>query len=89
MKQLALAEQLKEKNMKFCQFYTKRHSPDEVCVNPAPPILDKGEICIKLGGHCWEMQNSVLLSNPPQYIRICKHCGKKQTGTSQPEIRWG
>ena len=43
--------------------------------------------CTK-GGHCFEVQGSVLTSNPPQYIRICKHCGKKEIGIEQDGIKW-
>jgi len=46
------------------------------------------EECLKIGGHCWEIQNEILLSCPPQSIRICKHCGKKQIGSQQPSTIW-
>lgn len=46
------------------------------------------EECLKIGGHCFKMSNEVLASNPPQYIRYCKHCGLKQYGTEQPNIDW-
>ncbi len=44
--------------------------------------------CEDVGGHCYEISNEVLTSNPPQYTRICKHCGKKQRGVTQEDMRW-
>jgi hypothetical protein len=44
--------------------------------------------CIEIGGHCYEIQNTVLTSNPPTYIRVCKHCGKTQHGHPQDDINW-
>lgn len=52
-----------------------------------PPPLSEEE-CLKIGGHCYEMANYVLTSNPLIYVRVCKHCGKKQHGQSQENIRW-
>jgi len=44
--------------------------------------------CVKIGGHCYETQNCVLTSNPLQYIRVCKHCGKTQIGRAQDDMVW-
>lgn len=44
--------------------------------------------CLKIGGHCWIMDNEVYLTNPPIYIRHCKHCGKRQEGRSQDPVNW-
>ena len=46
------------------------------------------EECIKIGGHCYEIQNYVLTSNPPVSVRVCKHCGKTQHGRPQPSMDW-
>jgi len=46
------------------------------------------EECLKIGGHCWVVDNYVVLTNPPIYHRRCKHCGKVQEGHSQPRVRW-
>lgn len=47
------------------------------------------EECEKIGGHCYEMDDLVIATNPPIHTRTCKHCGHKQTGRLQPEIDWG
>lgn len=46
------------------------------------------EQCVQMGGHCYVKENYTLTSNPPQYDRTCKHCGKRQRGTSQPDMSW-
>ncbi len=46
------------------------------------------EECEKRGGHCYADSHQVLMSNPPIYVRACKHCGKAQHGRPQPVIRW-
>ena len=46
------------------------------------------EECVAIGGHCYEMENYVLTSDPPQYDRTCKHCGKQQRGRAQESIDW-
>ena len=38
--------------------------------------------------HCWETLPIVLMSNPPQFKRKCKHCGFEQTGMSQEPVNW-
>lgn len=50
------------------------------------PLTEKR--CLKIGGHCYEMDDWILTTNPPIYSRTCKHCGHNQRGTSQPEIAW-
>lgn len=47
------------------------------------------EDCKRIGGHCWEIQNEILCSIPPQSVRICKHCGKREIGRPQDSIVWG
>ena len=44
--------------------------------------------CEAIGGHCWEDSPWVLTTNPPQYERKCKHCGKVQWGRTQQGIGW-
>jgi len=46
------------------------------------------EQCLEIGGHCFEKERSVILTDPPIYHRTCKHCGLVQEGRSQPDIRW-
>ena len=46
------------------------------------------EECEAMGGHCWVGDPNILLSNPPTYIRSCKHCGKVQYGKPQDAIDW-
>ena len=46
------------------------------------------EECIKIGGHCFEISNEVVLTNPPIYHRICKHCGYKEEGTQRDSFNW-
>jgi len=46
------------------------------------------EECLKIGGHCWEIDLSIIPTNPPTFIRICKHCGKRQIGRRQEPIIW-
>jgi len=48
------------------------------------------EDCVKIGGHCYEILSSVAYGNPEvtRYTRICKHCGKVQTGVEQDDVRW-
>ena len=50
------------------------------------PLTEKK--CLAIGGHCYRQSNVVLTSNPPQYVRKCKHCGKVQIGVAQPDMRW-
>jgi hypothetical protein len=50
------------------------------------PLSEKE--CVKVGGHCYELLPEVLCSIPPQYIRVCKHCGHQQIGMEQPDIAW-
>ena len=52
------------------------------------PLKGDQARCQELGGHCYEVANIVLTSNPPVYLRTCKHCGHTQHGHSQPSIRW-
>ncbi len=47
------------------------------------------EECLKIGGHCWELEPYTLTTDPPISVRKCKHCGKIQHGQEQPSIRWG
>ena len=56
---------------------------------PEPEQFTSEEECERIGGHCYEEQDSVLMTNPPTYVRICKHCGKTQHGHQQPAIKWG
>ena len=44
--------------------------------------------CLEMGGHCWETLPEVLMSNPPQYQRRCKHCGKTQIGHARESFEW-
>ena len=44
--------------------------------------------CLSYGGHCYEDEGFVVLTNPPISHRICKHCGHKQEGRQQPSIQW-
>ncbi len=44
--------------------------------------------CLEMGGHCYEMLDILLMSNPPQSVRKCKHCGKTQHGVPQESMRW-
>ncbi|KKN54901.1 hypothetical protein LCGC14_0587940 [marine sediment metagenome] len=53
----------------------------------AEPQISELE-CARIGGHCWAEAPYVLTSNPPQYDRSCKHCGKRQRGTTQPGMVW-
>lgn len=46
------------------------------------------EECLKIGGHCYEEESSVVLTNPPIYHRVCKHCGHRQQGMAQPLMHW-
>lgn len=52
-----------------------------------PPLLTEEE-CLKIGGHCFEMSNVVLATNPPMYQRQCKHCGRVEVGRQQNPIVW-
>jgi len=36
------------------------------------------EECLKIGGHCYEIDDQVICTNPPIYHRVCKHCGHRQ-----------
>ena len=54
--------------------------------SPEPKLSE--ETCVELGGHCWVEADYVLTSNPPQFDRSCKHCGKRQRGVRQPDVRW-
>ena len=47
------------------------------------------EECLKIGGHCYVVENYVIDTNPPIYHRVCKHCGHTQHGYKQPSMRWG
>lgn len=44
--------------------------------------------CVAIGGHCWEVADYLLATNPPQSVRACRHCGKRQTGREQPSYVW-
>jgi hypothetical protein len=46
------------------------------------------EECVRIGGHCYEVENQVYTTNPPTFKRICKHCGKTQWGHEQESIAW-
>jgi len=46
------------------------------------------EECLKIGGHCYEMADYSYDTNPPIYVRICKHCGHKQEGMRLPDYDW-
>ncbi len=46
------------------------------------------EECLKIGGHCYEIDNGVVCTNPPIYHRVCKHCGWVQEGREQPNMKW-
>ena len=46
------------------------------------------EECITLGGHCFVESNEILTTIPPQFKRVCKHCGFTQVGSSQPNVIW-
>jgi len=44
------------------------------------------EECVRNGGHCFERENIVLTSYPPQYPETCRHCGKKRVAI--PRVPW-
>ena len=46
----------------------------------------KAEMCAN--DHCWVMADYQLMSNPPQSVRSCKHCGHTQVGRPQPAMEW-
>ena len=52
------------------------------------------EACLAAGGHCYEQDTTWYLGGTPVGVaapghsRTCKHCGKKQAGTPQQDIRW-
>jgi len=46
------------------------------------------EECLKIGGHCYDMDNKAVLTLPPIYHRICKHCGHKQQGILVAPVEW-
>lgn len=46
------------------------------------------EDCIKMGGHCFESTDRVLLTNPPQYPEVCKHCGAQRVGKAQSPMTY-
>ena len=52
-----------------------------------PDYILTEEACLKAGGHCWNPDTSYSFEETV-YRRHCRHCGKKQTGTSQESIRW-
>lgn len=43
--------------------------------------LTKGR-CLEICGHCYEMEDTVVCTNPPIFHRVCKHCGHRQEGRS-------
>jgi len=44
--------------------------------------------CELVGGHCWEVENIVVATNPPRFHRRCIHCHKVQEGVWQEPMRW-
>lgn len=44
--------------------------------------------CEKIGGHCWNSSQIVLMSNPPQYPEHCRHCGATRKGTPQESMSY-
>jgi len=57
------------------------------------PLLEiieklKPEECEFLGGHCYEMEDYTLTSDPPISVRKCKMCGHTQYGRQQESYRW-
>lgn len=36
------------------------------------------EECLKIGGHCYEIENNIIATIPPISHRVCKHCGHRQ-----------
>ena len=36
----------------------------------------------------WELPDGSWQAQPPEFQRTCKHCGKRQVGTPQEQIRW-
>ena len=57
-------------------------------MQPLENVKISEEECLQIGGHCYEDSNIVLTSNPPKYIRRCKHCGKQQIGTPRDSMDW-
>ena len=47
----------------------------------AAPVTE--EECERLGGHCYEREDIMLMSNPPQYPERCKHCRKGRVAIPQ------
>lgn len=54
---------------------------------PHRKILSEAE-CLEIGGHCFVESDVTYLTNPPQFSRICKHCGHRQYGRKQEPIAW-
>ncbi len=46
------------------------------------------EECLKVGGHCYARDNIAIVTEPPTYVRQCKHCGHTQYGREQPSVYW-
>lgn len=46
------------------------------------------EECIAISGHCYEVSNQVVMTLPPIYHRICKHCGKRQESRVHDSFEW-
>lgn len=46
------------------------------------------EECLARGGHCWEYDNMVYASNPPQYSQHCKHCSATRAGSPREAMEW-
>ena len=42
----------------------------------------KKETCME--GHCFVTENIAIMTNPPQFIRTCKHCGYREISTTLP-----
>jgi hypothetical protein len=62
-------------------------SPPDAFPGYDDPINSEEE-CLAIGGHFWELDSRLLLSNPPQNMRTCSHCGKHQKGRVQDPESW-
>lgn len=62
-------------------------NPCDGYLNGGPPLPTQ-EQCEAFGGHCYESTDYLLMSDPPQSVRICKHCRKNQIGHQQPDMVW-
>ena len=46
------------------------------------------EDCVRHGGHCFERTGAALMSSPPQYPEVCKHCRKRRVAIPQESFRY-